>query len=281
MPRDGSELLGELLTALGAVAVTLENGGPDEFFEAAYPQQPDWSELDVTGLFDGFVEPRAIVDEVSSVFPGCDQCDVSSLQDQDWERNWLSGIEPTQVGRDLWVCPSWLSPPDTKAVNLIIDPGLAFGTGTHPTTALCLEWLDSNRPEGFHVVDVGCGSGILAIAALKLGAVHAWGIDIDPRALTASFDNAKRNGVVDEFTACSLDELPSGFSAQLVMANILASVLIELKQRLAALVHTGGVILLTGILCDQAKDVQHEFASCFEFSETRRDEWSLMIGKKR
>ena len=113
------------------------------------------------------------------------------------------------------------------------------------------------------MVDVGCGSGILAIAALKLGAVHAWGIDIDPRALTASFDNAKRNGVVDEFTACTLDELPNGFSAQLVMANILASVLIELKERLMALVHTGGVILLTGILCDQAKDVQNEFASCF------------------
>jgi ribosomal protein L11 methyltransferase len=273
--------LGEILTELGAVAVTLENGGPDEFYDTAFPQQPDWSELDVTGLFDGSVEPRAIVDEVSSVFPGCDCRDVSCLQDQDWERSWLSGLEPTQVGRDFWVCPSWLSPPGAKAVNLIIDPGLAFGTGTHPTTALCLEWLDGNRPEGFHVVDVGCGSGILAIAAIKLGAVHAWGIDIDPRALTASFDNAKRNGVVDEFTACTLDELPNGFSAQLVMANILASVLIELKERLVALVHTGGVILLTGILYDQAQDVQNDFASRFEFSETRRDEWSLLIGKKR
>lgn len=281
MSRGGSEFLSEFLTELGAVAVTLENGGPGEFYEAAFPQQPDWSEVDVSGLFDGSVDADAIVDEVQSVFAECARCDVSTLQDQDWERNWLSSFEPTRVSRDLWVCPSWLPPPDANAVNLIVDPGLAFGTGTHPTTALCLQWLDRNRPAGFHVVDVGCGSGILAIAALKLGAVHAWGVDIDPRALTTSRENAKRNDVEDEYTACKLDGMPDGFSVQLVMANILASVLIELKERLVSLVRSGGVILLTGILHDQAKDVQSNFASCFEFRENRRDKWSLLIGKKR
>ena len=269
------------MTEQGAVAVALENAGPDEFYEAAYPQMPDWPELYVTGLFDASVDTGEIVDRIQSLFTECDRCSVSRLVDRDWERSWLSGFEPIQAGRNLWVCPSWISPPHAEAVNVIIDPGLAFGTGTHPTTAMCLEWLDRNPPAGNRVVDVGCGSGILAIAALKLGASHAWGIDVDPRALKASRENAERNGVAGEYSAGALDEVPRSFSAHLLMANILAGVLVGLKEHLVSLVCSDGVMLLTGILHSQAIEVQNTFASNFQFEEMQREEWSMLIAKKR
>lgn len=281
MPREESEPLSDALTELGALAVMLKNGGADGFYEAAYPQQPDWSEIDVTGMFDESTDVAGVVDTIRSMFGSFTDQGVTTLEDRDWVRVWLAGFEPVQAGKGLWIVPSWLTPPVNEAVNLIVDPGLAFGTGTHPTTAMCLAWLDENRPAGLDVVDFGCGSGILAIAALKLGAARAWGIDIDPRALAASRENAERNRVADRYSACTLGKMPENICAQLVMANILARVLIDLKDDLVSLVCKDGVILLTGILRDQVKEVRKMFEPTFEFREVQREEWFLLTGVKR
>jgi len=281
VPRGKSEALSNALTALGALAVTMQNAGADGFYEAAYPQQPDWPEIDVTGMFDEFTDVTSVVDTIGSMFGSFTEQSVTKLKDRDWARVWLAGFEPVQAGKDLWIVPSWLTPPVEEAVNLIVDPGLAFGTGTHPTTAMCLSWLDENRPDGLDVVDFGCGSGILAIAALKLGAARAWGIDVDPRALAVSRENAERNRVADRYSACTPGKMPVNTCAQLVMANILAQVLIDLKDDLASLVCNDGVILLTGILRGQVREVRKMFEPTFEIGEVQRDEWFLLTGVKR
>lgn len=272
--------MAQSLTELGALAVTIENAGMSSCYEAAYPQEPDWSEHLQTGLFPEHIDRQAIVSEVESLYGKNYLYDISELADQDWERSWLSDFTPVQVGPNLWVCPSWLDPPVADDINLIIDPGLAFGTGTHPTTALCLNWLDRNRPYNKEVVDYGCGSGILAIASLKLGAAHAWGIDIDPRALTTSEDNARRNEVSDRYTACAVQTLPEDFGADLVIANILADVLINLSHSLTSLVRESGTILLTGILREQEVEVRDAYSDHFDFHQFRQDEWSMLVGYK-
>lgn len=167
----------------------------------------------------------------------------------------MDGFEPLKMGQRLWIVPSWHDAPEQDAVNLMLDPGLAFGTGTHPTTALCLEWLDGLAVDGklaqHSVLDFGCGSGILAIAALKLGAVDALGTDIDPQALQASRENAQRNDVSDQLTLCYPDRLPDA-GYQIVVANILAGPLVELAPQIAASVAPGGRLALSGILAPQA-----------------------------
>jgi len=281
VPGEESDALGDALTGLGALAVTMVNGGADEFYEAAYPQRPDWPEIDVTGMFERSVDAPGVASAIRSMFPGCSHHDIASLEDQDWERSWLEEFAPIQAGQGLWIVPSWLEPPDASAVNIVIDPGLAFGTGTHPTTSLCLSWLDRNRPDGLDVIDFGCGSGILAVAALKLGASRAWGVDVDPRALIASRENAERNKVSERYIVCAPDDMPENACAQLVVANILAQVLIDLKDDLQQLVCTEGVILLTGILKEQAEQVRTQFEPWFDFSEEQREAWSLLIGVRR
>ncbi len=268
------------LTELGAIAVTIENASSGAFYEAAYPHVPDWSEHFQTGLFLKQVDSQVIVDKIESLFGKNYLYDISELVDQDWERTWLSDFTPVQVGPSMWVCPSWLEPPVASDINLIIDPGLAFGTGTHRTTALCLDWLDRNRPYKSEVVDYGCGSGILAIASLKLGAAHAWGVDIDPRALTASEDNARRNQVSDRYTACDGQTLPKHLSADVVIANILADVLIDLSHTLTSLVRESGTILLSGILREQESKVKNAYADHFDFHQIRQEEWSMLVGYK-
>ena len=276
-----SEPLSDFLTEIGAIAVTLENAGADAFYEAAYPQQPSWSRINVSGLFDEHVDMDWVTNRVRSSFGESIGSEISSVAEEDWQRAWLAGYQPIRAGPHLWVTPSWLTPPVADAVNLIIDPGLAFGTGTHPTTAMCLDWLDRNRPDGKRIVDFGCGSGILAVAALKLGATRAWGVDVDPQALSASEHNAERNGVLEKYTACSDTQLPAGLAVELVVANILARVLVDLRQRLSDLVCSGGAVLLTGILHDQERDVRQAFHPMFEFSQMRREEWSMLVGIKR
>lgn len=281
MAADLSEPLHEYLTELGALAVSFENAGPDEYYESAYPKQPDWPKLSLTGLFAGQSDPKLVMSKVQSFLGQTIACEASTLLERDWERSWLSGIKPTQVGPKLWVCPSWLQPPVNDAVNLVIDPGLAFGTGTHPSTMMCLRWLDQNRPLNKRIIDYGCGSGILAIASLKLGAKYVWGTDIDPRALTSSENNASRNQVADRYTACTVDALPKRLDGvDLIMANILANVLIEHKQALSSLLKKGGTIMLAGILREQEAKVREAYAPYFKFDHFHHDEWSMLIGYK-
>lgn len=280
MKADLLDPLQRCLTEMGALSVSLENASGDEYYETAYPQRPDWPHLRVTGLFAAHGDPKLVLAKVHSSVGQQIPCEVSVLAERDWEKSATAEFKPIQVGPKLWVCPSWASPPRADAVNLVIDPGLAFGTGAHASTAMCLEWLDRNRPSNWRVVDYGCGSGILAIASLKLGAKHAWGIDIDPRALTSSEENARRNLVADRYTACCVGAFPSGLSAELVVANILANVLIELKPTLVSLVAAGGTVLLAGILRKQVPRVRAAYVPYFDFDLIHRGEWSMLVGYK-
>jgi ribosomal protein L11 methyltransferase len=204
------------------------------------------------------------------------------IEDQDWERSWMDNFQPMRFGQRLWIVPSWHAAPEPDAVNLLLDPGLAFGTGTHPTTALCLEWLDAQTLQDCTVLDFGCGSGILAIAALLLGAGLAIGTDIDPQALEASRDNASRNGIEPaRFPLYLPGELP-GVRADVLVANILAGPLVELAPRLAELLGPGGRLALSGILAEQAEAVRAAYSKDFMLEPTaEKDGWVRISGIRR
>ncbi|WP_280548646.1 MULTISPECIES: 50S ribosomal protein L11 methyltransferase [unclassified Halomonas] len=260
-----AELLEELLLAEGATAITLQDAFDDPVFEPQRGTTPLWDETVLTGLYDDLEGIDAMLDRVRQAWAAecpeepCPEVEVELLADRDWEREWMDDFHPLRMGEKLWIVPSWHTPPEPDAVNLHLDPGLAFGTGTHPTTALCLAWLDglavAGELQGLAVLDVGCGSGILAIAALKLGARRATGTDIDPQALQASRDNAQRNGVTEaDFRLCYPEQLEPG-DVPLVVANILAGPLVELADEIAGRVAPGGRLALSGILEGQAEAV--------------------------
>ena len=238
---DHAEILEHLLMEEGACAITLQDAEDQPLFEPDLGSTPLWSETVLTGLWDGTEGIEAMRERVkagwAALIPDepCPEIEVEILEDRDWAREWMDGFEPLKMGQRLWIVPSWHDAPEQDAVNLMLDPGLAFGTGTHPTTALCLEWLDGLAVDGklaqHSVLDFGCGSGILAIAALKLGAVDALGTDIDPQALQASRENAQRNDVSDQLTLCYPDRLPDA-GYQIVVANILAGPLVELAPQI-------------------------------------------------
>ncbi|CSC86596.1 50S ribosomal protein L11 methyltransferase [Vibrio cholerae] len=203
------------------------------------------------------------------------------MEDKDWEREWMDNFHPMQFGRRLWICPSWREVPDPQAVNVMLDPGLAFGTGTHPTTALCLEWLDNLDLTGKTVIDFGCGSGILAIAAIKLGAAKVIGIDIDPQALLASKDNAARNGVEDQIEVYLPKDQPEGLVADVVVANILAGPLRELSPTIKGLLKPGGQLAMSGILDTQAESVAEFYRDDLELDPiAEKSEWCRISGRK-
>lgn len=279
--RDRADELSGILETLGALSVTWENAGEDACYEIALPHEPDWRHVYVTGLFDESCRPHSVARRVNGRLGETLIPQVKSLADRDWERAWLTQFQPRKYRGDLWVCPSWTDPPDPDATNIIIDPGLAFGTGDHATTALCLDWISERDCSGRAVMDYGCGSGILAIACLLKGAAYATGVDVDPRAVSASILNAARNDVGDRFEALPPDELGEGREFDLVVANILSSVLIEHSGILTRATRAGGELLLTGILEDHADRVRSAFQPAFAFETRRRDGWCLLTGTKR
>jgi len=203
-----------------------------------------------------------------------------SLPGRDWEREWLKDFRPMAFGRRLWVCPGGFEVDAMDAVVVRLDPGLAFGTGTHPTTALCLEWLDSTNLKGCRVLDYGCGSGILAIAALLLGAESAVGFDIDPQAITASRQNAQRNGVADRLTTTTQGAALTG-KFNVLLANILASTLIDNAASISALLKRGGLLALSGILGNQIDAVRSAYRGSVQFAASRtKDDWVLLTGQR-
>ncbi|GAA3909315.1 50S ribosomal protein L11 methyltransferase [Halomonas cibimaris] len=276
VPPEQAEPLEELLLSEGATAIGLQDAEDDPVFEPERGTTPLWQKTVVTGLYDDLEGISAMLERLHAAwaeqFPGepCPEINYELLADRDWEREWMDGFEPLRMGTRLWIVPSWHQPPAPDAVNLILDPGLAFGTGTHPTTALCLAWLDALAADGelaeSRVLDVGCGSGILAIAALKLGARHATGTDIDPQALAASRDNAERNAVHDENLALFYpeqhDRQHPDADFPVVVANILAGPLVELAPAIAGRVAPGGRIALSGILENQAEHVLDAYRAC-------------------
>jgi len=281
---DEVEKLTALMEAFLAAAVTTENAGDDEFYEVAFPGVPDWEKVRVTALFDERIDLDPIVDFVHGQYPGMEiPTEINKLVDQDWERVWLSSFKPIEVGKDLWVCPTWCEPVQPSSRNIVLDPGLAFGTGTHATTFMCLNWLASANLSGQRILDYGSGSGILAIAALLSGGTHADAVDIDPLAVNACFENAKRNNVSPQLDAYLPNQLPSEptHSYDLVIANILAEVIIELRDTLLLHLKPGGTLLLTGILESQVDRVMQHYGSDFEVELNQQDQWALLVLKTK
>lgn len=275
-----------ILETFLAQAVTSENAGEDEFYEVAFPGTPDWQKVRLTALFDEAVDLQPIINFVLNHLKqsNSDEVPVSinKLVDQDWERVWLESFKPIQVGHQLWVCPSWCEPTEPEARNILLDPGLAFGTGTHSTTHMCLQWLSTQDLSTQTVLDYGSGSGILAIAALFSDARQADAVDIDPLAVDACIENAKRNKVSDKLDAYLPSDLPKPVTNryELIIANILAEVIIELRDTLLLHCHSESRLLLTGILSSQADRVIDAFSSEFEFEKQHQDQWCLLLGTR-
>jgi len=280
------EKLSVILETFLAQSVTTENAGRDEFYEVAFPGMPSWRKVRVTGLFDGNIDVTPIIDFVQqqlSTDTGEIPHTVDKLVDQDWERAWLKSFKPIHVGHRLWVCPSWCKPTAPNERNIILDPGLAFGTGTHATTHMCLDWLSRQNLDRQRVLDYGSGSGILAIAAILSGASHADAVDIDPLAVSACKENAERNSLSDKMDCYLSDDLPNKANAsyKLVIANILAEVIVELRDTLLLHLSPDGTLLLTGILTTQADRVIDAFGIDYVFTRETQDQWCLLVGHKR
>jgi len=243
-----------------------------------------WGDTDAIGLYDAetdMAEVVAMLENEPLLGKGFVH-KIEQLEDKDWEREWMDNFHPMRFGERLWICPSWRDVPDPDAVNVMLDPGLAFGTGTHPTTAMCLQWLDSLDLTDKTVIDFGCGSGILAIAALKLGAKHVVGIDIDPQAIQASRDNAERNGVSERLSLYLPKDQPENLSADVVVANILAGPLRELAPLISVLPVAGGHLGLSGVLASQAQSVADAYNDKFELDAVaEKEEWCRITGVKK
>ncbi|MDE8753877.1 50S ribosomal protein L11 methyltransferase [Pectobacterium polaris] len=279
-----AEQLGDVMMESGAVSVTFQDTHDTPVFEPLPGETRLWGDTDAIALYDAETDMNAVIAmlEQEPLLGVGFKHKIEQLEDKDWEREWMDNFHPMQFGKRLWICPSWRDIPDPTAVNVMLDPGLAFGTGTHPTTALCLQWLDGLDLEGKTIIDFGCGSGILAIAALKLGAARAIGIDIDPQAIQASRDNAQRNGVSERLELYLPKDQPTDLSADVVVANILAGPLRELAPLISDLPKAGGHLGLSGVLATQAEGVAEAYADKFTLDPVaEREEWCRITGQRR
>lgn len=277
------------LTDLGAMSVSLLDAADAEneraILEPGVGETPLWQDITLLALFEHGTHEALLLHALDAYDEGIDwqQAQFTVVEDQDWERAWLDQFKPMQFGARTWIIPWHMQAPAEAehAVIIRLDPGLAFGSGTHPTTDLCLQWLDGLELAGKTVLDFGCGSGILALAALKLGAKHAIGVDNDPQALLASVDNAERNGVNEQLQVFLPEQEPVQ-QYPIVVANILASALIQLVGLLASRVQAGGVIALSGILHNQAEEVLANYALYFEALQvTRLEDWVRIDGRRK
>lgn len=266
----------------GALSCTFEDAGDKPIHEPAPGQVPLWEKVIVSGMFPQNYDASLLASLLQNEIPALQEQDIATenLQGQVWERAWMEHFEPQHVAGNLWVVPSFCDPPEPDAVNLAIDPGLAFGSGTHATTFLCLQWLAKQKLAGKTVIDYGCGSGILAIAAVLLGAREVYAFDIDQQALVATDDNAARNGVADQIQICGSDrELTA--PADVLVANILLAPLLDLSGRFAELLKTDGALGVSGVLSEQAGTLAGAYASHFQHSATEmREQWILYSARK-
>lgn len=279
---DAAQRLSDLLSEAGALAVTLQDAADQPLYEPPPGATPLWSQTWVTGLFDADADLNVALAYLCEALAQRELSHViSPLEDKDWEREWMDNYHPMRFGSRLWICPSWREPPDANAVTVMLDPGLAFGTGTHPTTALCLEWLDRHDIVGKHVVDYGCGSGILAVAAAKLGAHHVWAVDYDSQALHATVLNAEKNAVSASIHTVLPNDLPHDM-ADIILANILAGPLTELAPLIAGLIRPGGAVVLSGILNTQADALMQRYQPWFDMEPAiEREEWMCLSGVRK
>lgn len=280
--REQTHNIENALLASGAVSVTLQDNADQPIFEPGLGETPLWDSVRITGLYDAEIDTAktrtTIEKHLRNELP---QYQWEQLEDKDWEREWMSNYHAIRCGERLWICPSWQQPPEPDKVNLMLDPGLAFGTGTHPTTFLCMQWIDQQDFTGLDVVDYGCGSGILGIAALLLGAKKVIGVDIDPQALLATTENAKRNNLPADAMPVFLPPRCPKAEVDVMLANILAGPLAELAPTLNSMTKLGGKLCLSGILSVQAKSVMAAYEPWFVFDPiAEQEEWVRLTATK-
>ncbi len=280
-----TESLSDFLMALGALAVTFLDAEDKPILEPKPGETPLWEHLIVLALFDANTE-TILLDKIlansefSQYFGKNYQWEI--IRDQDWERCWMDNFKPMQFGQQVWIVPSWHESPNPDAVNIKLDPGLAFGTGTHPTTSLCLKWLDGADLNGKTLIDYGCGSGILTLAALMLGANKVYAVDIDPQAIAATRENFKRNNISEERLVLGLPDQVNLPQADLLLANILAEPLRQLSESIANAVKSGGDLVLSGLLNEQANELSDIYSQWFEMQPVvNESDWARLSGKKR
>lgn len=282
---DRLENLESWLFEQGALAVTLEDNADEPLLEPGPGETPLWQNIKLVALFEVGINLSPILANVPQQWVTAAADAANFVPDQDWERAWMENFEPLKMGKRLWICPSWCEPPDPNAVNINLDPGLAFGTGTHPTTAMCLAELDATIQPGVNLIDYGCGSGILAIAGLKLGANKAFAVDNDPQAVTATWDNAQRNAItqdqLDVFLVSQADTQGRLQPVDLVIANILAGPLEALAPTLIDLMNPGGRLILAGLLTEQAAALIEAYKPWVALRAVQAQEgWTLLAGPK-
>lgn len=280
--RADSETIEATLLATGALSITLQDAADQPILEPAVGETPLWDACLVTGLYTTQIDREYVDACVKTQHDGI-ELSWEKLAEKQWTDIWKQDFFPLRCGEHLWICPSWRSPPDASKVNLILDPGMAFGTGSHPTTFMCLQWLDGQSLSQKTVIDYGCGSGILGIAALLLGASNVIAVDNDPQALAATRSNAERNSIPESNLQCYLPhELPKNSSAQVMLANILAAPLIALAPQLTAMTTNSGALCLSGILNEQIDTVCAAYNSDFSFYTPKMSaDWAQLHGHKR
>ncbi|MFT5549294.1 MAG: ribosomal protein L11 methyltransferase [Candidatus Azotimanducaceae bacterium] len=272
------------LLELGAVAITLSDAKDEPLYEPLPGDTPIWQHSIVTGLFTQERSLEALYDGLIQRLPEhqIHTAKKTVVDDQDWSRVHLKYFKPIQCAEKLWVVPSWHEAPDPSAVNIQLDPGLAFGTGGHATTALCLSWLGEHDIQNQSVIDYGCGSGILAIAAFKLGASELKSVDIDPQALVASKENARRNNIDPALLNITLPEDFKSEPVDLLIANILSGPLVRFAPKFSGLVKPGGQILLSGILQTQTNDIEKAYLPYFDLDPICiKEDWIRVSGTRR
>ncbi|KTD23875.1 ribosomal protein L11 methyltransferase [Legionella lansingensis] len=277
--RDEAEQLSEALEETGALSVTFADKNDVPVLEPEPGTTPLWPDVIVTALYDVEDTATKALESLRLQYTHL-QFSMDELADEDWERVWMKDFRPQRFGKNLWICPSWIEPPEPEAVNLILDPGLAFGTGTHPTTALCLTWLDQAELKNKTVIDYGCGSGILALASLKLGASKAYAVDIDEQALQATQNNAISNHITLQLEIGFPDSLTT--QVDLIIANILLAPLLNLRTKFKDLLKKEGTLIISGILDNQAQSLIEDYQADFHHKISNTMEgWSLLVFTRR
>lgn len=275
-PSDEIEQISEELEESGALSITLTDKNDNPVLEPEPGTTPLWPEVIIHALFALAEEAQRVRTFLGENRSGL-QSSIEVIPDKDWERAWMDDFKPQRFGQRLWICPTWHTPPQPEAVNLMLDPGLAFGTGTHPTTALCLTWLEQANLTDKSVIDYGCGSGILSLAAVKLGAQHVDAVDIDPQALQATQNNATVNHITEQQLSITMPESLQD-PVDLLIANILLAPLLDLKDRFLHLLRPGSNLVVSGLLAEQAELLVNSYASSFMHVKTEyMDGWALVV----
>ncbi|WP_298626786.1 50S ribosomal protein L11 methyltransferase [uncultured Legionella sp.] len=279
-PSEEIEQISNELEEFGALSIMLTDKNDNPVLEPEPGTTPLWPEVIIHTLYTQAEDAQRTRSHLAQTRPLL-ECSIEVLPDKDWERAWMDDFKPQRFGDRLWICPTWHTPPEPQAVNLMLDPGLAFGTGTHPTTSLCLTWLEQAELSDKAAIDYGCGSGILSLAAVKLGAQHVFAVDIDPQALQATQNNALANQITEQHLSISMPEALQA-PVDLIIANILLAPLMSLSERFCQLLNPGAQLVVSGILTEQADLLIKTYEPLFSHTAAHhQDGWSLLVFARR